>query len=61
MKTTASLLAYLAAFAVQAADLPELVLPHGVGVNIHFTRGHERLTSLGHGVRFCLPLARSPR
>lgn len=25
-----------------AADLPELVLPQGVGVNIHFTRGHER-------------------
>jgi hypothetical protein len=25
-----------------AADLPDLVLPQGVGVNIHFTRGHER-------------------
>ncbi len=25
-----------------AADLPEGVLPQGVGVNIHFTRGHER-------------------
>src|SRR5271157_2969225 len=25
-----------------AADLPELVLPQGVGVNIHFVRGHER-------------------
>jgi hypothetical protein len=25
-----------------AADLPELVLPQGVGVNVHFTRGHER-------------------
>ena len=24
-----------------AADLPELVLPQGVGVNIHFTGGHE--------------------
>ena len=24
------------------ADLPDLVLPEGVGVNIHFTRGHER-------------------
>ncbi len=32
----------LAAFTATAADLPELVLPHGVGVNIHFTRGHER-------------------
>lgn len=25
-----------------AADLPELVLPAGVGVNIHFNRGHEK-------------------
>jgi beta-xylosidase len=25
-----------------AADLPETVLPAGVGVNIHFTRGHEK-------------------
>jgi len=25
-----------------AADLPELVLPQGVGVNIHFTRGHGK-------------------
>jgi hypothetical protein len=25
-----------------AADLPEPVLPQGVGVNIHFVRGHER-------------------
>jgi len=32
----------LGACAMQAADLPELVLPQGVGVNIHFTRGHER-------------------
>ena len=24
-----------------AAELPEAVLPAGVGVNIHFTRGHE--------------------
>ncbi|MFA6543521.1 MAG: cellulase family glycosylhydrolase [Limisphaerales bacterium] len=43
MKTTTSLLLLcLAAFSAQAADLPELVLPQGVGVNIHFTRGHER-------------------
>ena len=27
---------------VRGADLPPLVLPEGVGVNIHFTRGHER-------------------
>ena len=25
-----------------AADLPPLVLPAGVGVNIHFTTGHEQ-------------------
>jgi polysaccharide biosynthesis protein PslG len=25
-----------------AADLPELVLPAGMGVNIHFVKGHER-------------------
>ncbi len=25
-----------------AADLPEPVLPQGVGVNIHFTRGHDK-------------------
>ena len=36
-----SLLAVLP-LAVSAADLPELVLPAGVGVNIHFTRGHEK-------------------
>ena len=27
---------------IVAADLPDLVLPAGVGVNIHFTRGHEK-------------------
>ncbi len=42
MKATALLLACLTAVGAQAADLPELVLPQGVGVNIHFTRGHER-------------------
>ena len=36
------LVSYLAGVAAQAADLPELVLPQGVGVNIHFARGHER-------------------
>ena len=36
------LLPCLAALAVRGADLPELVLPQGVGVNIHFTRGRER-------------------
>lgn len=29
-------------FSSGAADLPDLVLPQGMGVNIHFTRGHER-------------------
>jgi hypothetical protein len=28
--------------AAKAAEIPDLVLPAGVGVNIHFTRGHER-------------------
>lgn len=31
-----------AAASLPAADLPELVLPAGVGVNIHFNRGHEK-------------------
>lgn len=34
------LLAFL--LTASAAELPHLVLPQGVGVNIHFTRGHER-------------------
>jgi len=42
MKSFLLLPAILTAFALAAADLPELVLPQGVGVNIHFTRGHER-------------------
>ncbi len=32
----------LAAGPAGAADLPEPVLPQGVGVNIHFTRGHDQ-------------------
>jgi len=32
----------MGASVVFAADLPPLVLPQGVGVNIHFVRGHER-------------------
>lgn len=31
-----------ATFSVCGADLAELIIPQGVGVNIHFTRGHER-------------------
>jgi len=34
------LLVALAALA-EAGTLPDRVLPEGVGVNIHFTRGHE--------------------
>jgi hypothetical protein len=38
-----SLLALLFfSIAVRAAEVPDMVLPAGVGVNIHFTRGHER-------------------
>jgi hypothetical protein len=36
----ASLLCLLP-LALPAAGLPDLILPQGVGVNIHFTRGHE--------------------
>jgi hypothetical protein len=42
MRTASLCLAGLIPTAASAADLPELVLPRGVGVNIHFTRGHER-------------------
>src|SRR5262245_7962962 len=43
MRTMKSLmLGCLTAWTIHGADLPELVLPQGVGVNIHFTRGHER-------------------
>ena len=38
----AFLLLASATFSVCGADLPELIIPQGVGVNIHFTRGHER-------------------
>lgn len=42
MKAILLLLSCLATGVVAAADLPDLILPQGVGVNIHFTRGHER-------------------
>src|SRR5262249_9148647 len=42
MRTTIAFLASVFATILTAADLPELVLPQGVGVNIHFVRGHER-------------------
>ena len=41
MKTTTAIL-LLSATWLAASELPPLVLPAGVGVNIHFTRGHER-------------------
>src|SRR5262245_27984646 len=40
--TTKLLPMLLLAASLNAADLPEPILPQGVGVNIHFTRGHER-------------------
>lgn len=36
------LLAMVCAGSSFSAELPDLVFPAGVGVNIHFTRGHER-------------------
>jgi len=43
MKTCAPILLIMfSSLGLMAADLPPLVLPAGVGVNIHFTRGHER-------------------
>jgi polysaccharide biosynthesis protein PslG len=34
--------ALLSSFALNGAEVPRLVLPDGVGVNIHFIRGHEK-------------------
>jgi polysaccharide biosynthesis protein PslG len=34
--------ASLISISLPGADLPERILPQGVGVNIHFTRGHEK-------------------
>ncbi len=42
MKTKLSLVLGLLATTAFAADLPELALPQGVGVNIHFNRGHQQ-------------------
>lgn len=42
----------ITALTVAGADLPELVLPQGVGVNIHFVRGHERDLDLIAGAGF---------
>jgi hypothetical protein len=42
MRFTALLLSLASASTLAAAELPPLTLPEGVGVNIHFTTGHER-------------------
>lgn len=42
MKNTALCLFALCPGILLGGDLPETVLPQGVGVNIHFTRGHEK-------------------
>lgn len=43
MNSAVSLLIPLFTLALEvSAALPDLVVPQGVGVNIHFTRGHER-------------------
>ncbi len=39
---TSLLALFLFDIAARAAEVPDTVLPAGVGVNIHFTRGHER-------------------
>jgi hypothetical protein len=42
MKSTAAIGVLWLAVVAPAATLPERVLPAGVGINIHFTRGHEQ-------------------
>ncbi|MHB8519630.1 MAG: cellulase family glycosylhydrolase [Limisphaerales bacterium] len=42
MKTKCLLLCLTMPLLASAAELPPLVLPAGVGVNIHFTAGHEK-------------------
>ncbi|MCX8108026.1 MAG: cellulase family glycosylhydrolase, partial [Verrucomicrobiae bacterium] len=40
------------ALSIQSAELPEPVIPEGVGVNIHFTRGHAQDLDLIAGAGF---------
>ena len=42
MRLACALLFCLVPFAGRASDIPEPVLPGGIGVNIHFVTGHER-------------------
>jgi hypothetical protein len=43
MKTTCRIfLSFLIPFVVRASEIPDAVIPNGVGVNIHFVTGHER-------------------
>jgi hypothetical protein len=42
MNLKAVCLAGVLPWSLSASEIPELILPAGVGVNIHFTRGHER-------------------
>lgn len=44
----------LTVFSLNAAELPDLIVPQGAGVNIHFTRGHERELDLmaAAGIKF---------
>lgn len=41
-RTLSITVALLSVLSTEAAELPPPVIPAGVGVNIHFTRGHER-------------------
>ena len=43
MKTICRIfLSFLIPFVVSAAEIPDAVIPNGVGVNIHFVSGHEQ-------------------
>jgi len=42
MKRIGALLGFLITLAANANEIPEMVFPAGVGVNIHFVTGHER-------------------
>jgi polysaccharide biosynthesis protein PslG len=43
MKTICRMsLSFLVPFIVSASEIPDAVIPNGVGVNIHFVTGHER-------------------